>query len=95
MASKRGKHQSIPKELKPLAARLEGNPLVKKMILGFSENARHSFAPGKAKLQFITDAGFKLKTYSGNGVTEVFVVCDLINIPPILENIKEFLVCQS
>ncbi len=92
MASKRGKHQSIGKEMKPLAAKLEGSSLVKKMVLMRSENARHSFTPGKCKLQFVTDAGFKLNAYTGNGIVNLFVVCDASNIQPILKLIADFLV---
>jgi len=68
----RGKHKSIPKELKKNVAWLESNGA--KLIIGLSECARHKYSPGTIKLLKETDAGFKANGYSGNGVMNLFIV---------------------
>lgn len=68
----RGKHKSIPKELKKNINWLEKEGA--KIIIGLSECARHKFAPGTIKLLRETDAGFKANGYSGNGVMNLFIV---------------------
>lgn len=90
--SKKAKHKSVSKEAKALTSRIERCPLVTKLVLGTSESCRHSFAPGKAKFQYETDAGFKLNLYTGNGVQNAFVVCDKKDMPAILEHLKDYLV---
>lgn len=68
----RGKHKSIPKELKKNIAWLEKEGA--KIVIGLSECARHRYAPGTIKLLHETDAGFKANGYSGNGVMNLFIV---------------------
>ena len=68
----RGKHKSIPKELKKNIAWLENNGA--KIVIGLSECARHKYAPGTIKLLKETKAGFKANAYSGNGVMNLFIV---------------------
>ena len=68
----RGKHKSIPKELKKNISWLEKEGA--KIIIGLSECARHKFPPGHIKLLNETEAGFKANGYSGNGVMNLFIV---------------------
>lgn len=68
----RGKHKSIPKELKKNIAWLEDNGA--KIVIGLSECARHKYSPGTIKLLRETEAGFKANAYSGNGVMNIFIV---------------------
>jgi hypothetical protein len=68
----RGKHKSIPKELKKNVAWLENNGA--KLVIGLSECARHKYSPGTIKLLRETEAGFKANAYSGNGVMNIFIV---------------------
>jgi len=89
--SKRAKHKSFAKEIKPLMATLDRCALVSKVVLGISDNARHSFTPGKAKFQYETPAGFKLNLYTGNGIQRAFVCCAKKDMPAVLEAITEFL----
>ena len=72
-------------------AKLDNSKLVKKIVLGRSENARHAFPPGKIKIQHATEAGLKLKAYTGNGVMDVFVVFDKEHSAAVLELIENFL----
>jgi len=89
---KRAKHKSLSKEMKPLMRKLETSFLVTRVVIGISENARHRMTPGKAKLQATTEAGFRLKLYTGNGVTDMFVCCTPINRHAVLRLIHDFLV---
>ena len=50
----RGKHKSVPKELKHHAQWMEDQGI--KIVLGLSECARHKFTPGHIKLVSETDA---------------------------------------
>lgn len=68
----RGKHKSIPKELKKNVNWLEKEGA--KIVIGLSECARHKYAPGSIKILNETDAGFKTNGYSGNGVMNIFIV---------------------
>ena len=69
----RGKHQSVPRELKKNIAWIESQGA--KVILGLSECARHKFAPGHIKIQGKTEAGLRANGYSGNGVIKFFIRC--------------------
>ena len=73
--SKRGRHKSVDAALDRRLRRLEGNPLIKKVILGATENARHAFTPGTLRVQYETPNGFKVNGYSGNGVVTIHVYC--------------------
>lgn len=80
----RGKHQSVPKELKQSVDWIERQGA--KVILGLCDCARHKFAPGHIKLMGRTDAGFKANGYSGNGVMKFFIRC---KDPEVLDLIEE------
>lgn len=71
--AERGKHKTVPKELKKNIAWIEANG--GKIILGLNENARHKFPPGHIKIQNETDAGLRANGYSGNGVIRFFIRC--------------------
>lgn len=68
----KGKHKSVPKELKRNIAWLEKEGV--KVVLGICECARHKFSPGTIRLVRETDAGFKAIAYSGNGIMNMFIV---------------------
>ena len=76
MAGKRGKHQSLSKNLKRSVGWLETRPGVRKIVLGLSEACRHKRTPGDLKVRRATDAGLHLNGYSGTGVVRLFLVCD-------------------
>lgn len=80
----RGKHKSIPKELKKNIAWLEKEGA--KIVIGLSECARHKYAPGTIKILNETEAGFKTNAYSGNGVMNIFIV---VKSDELREKIKE------
>lgn len=69
----RGRHQSVPKELKKEIKWLEDNGV--KVILGLCECARHKFPPGKIKVLREMDGGLKANGYSGNGIINIFLRC--------------------
>lgn len=72
---KRGRHKSVDAALNRRLRRLEDNPLIKKVILGATNNARHAFSPGTLRVQYETPNGFKVNGYSGNGVVTIHVYC--------------------
>ena len=80
----RGKHKSIPKELKKTIAWLEKEGA--KIVIGLSECARHKYAPGSIKILSETEAGFKANAYSGNGVMNIFIV---VKTDELRDKIKE------
>ena len=70
----RGKHKSVPRELKKNISWLEDR-LGLKIILGLSSCARHKFSPGHIRLVERTGAGFRARGYSGNGIIDFFIIC--------------------
>lgn len=73
---KRGRHKSLETALDRRLRRLADRDLVKKVILGASDNARHKYSPGTLKIQREEPNGFKVNGYSGNGVTVVYIYCN-------------------
>lgn len=71
--SKRGRHKSADHALDRSLRWLESLEIVKKVILGITENTRHKFTPGHLKIQMTVQGGLKFKGYSGNGVVDIFV----------------------
>ena len=69
----KGKHKSVPKELKKHVSWIEAQGA--KVVLGLSECARHKFSPGHIRLVARDDAGLKAIGYSGNGIINFFIVC--------------------
>jgi len=69
----KGKHKSVPKELKKNISWIEAQGA--KVVLGLSECARHKFSPGHIKLVKRDEAGLKAIGYSGNGIINFFIVC--------------------
>ncbi len=67
---------SLGKILNKQIAWLESFDVVKKVILGRTENCRHSFRSGYLKVQHDLDGGFIIKAFSGNGVVDIFVRCE-------------------
>ena len=80
----RGKHTSIPKELKSFFSWAESVDEITKVIITRTEGCRHSYKPGFIRFRGVVDGGIKMTGYSGNGVTDLFVRCKE-------ENIKELL----
>ncbi len=74
----KGRHKSLDKHLKSNVLWIENLPYVSKVILGFSEACRHKYPPGHIRFKMDVDGGIKLATYSGKGVTDVFVKIDPI-----------------
>ncbi len=71
-----GRHKSLDKDAKKSIRWLETVPGVKKVILGISESCRHKYSPGFLKIRGVVEGGFKMNSYSGNGVTDIFVHVD-------------------
>ena len=76
MKSKKGKHKTVDKELKPSIAWLESINYVEKVILGLCESARHKYKPGTLRYQMDLVGGLSLKAYGGRGVMNVHVKID-------------------
>ena len=89
MGSKRGRHQSLSKCLKPSVAWLEAQAGVRKVVLNLSEACRHTRAPGTLRVRRPDDGGLHLNGYSGNGVVKMFLVCDADRQEPLAEAIGE------
>lgn len=78
--SKRAKHKSLSSDLNKSIRWLESYQEVDKIVLGYTENCRHKFSPGYLKIQSCTEAGIKIKGFSGRGVVDIFVVLKKENI---------------
>lgn len=89
MAKKRhGKHQTIPKELKPHIEWLLGLPSVKKVVLGHVTNCRTNYPSGHMAFNRNEAVGLKLRGYFGSGTMDFFV---FLNDPKDRENVKVLL----
>lgn len=71
--SKRGKHKSLTSDLDRSIRWLESLASVTKVVLGRTENCRHSYTPGYIRHQRDVPGGFYIKGYSGNGVVDIYV----------------------
>jgi hypothetical protein len=71
--NKKGKHQTVDKELKPSISWLESQSCVTKVVLGLCESARHAYTPGTLRFQMDSPGGVKLKAYGGNGVIDLYI----------------------
>ncbi len=73
---KSGRHTSVCPACKRSLTRLKKHHIVKKIVLGASNNCRHKFSPGTVRIQLETDAGFKINIYGGNGITTGYLYCE-------------------
>jgi len=87
--SKKGKHQSVDKELRQSIRWLESLAAVKKVVLCIVECARHRYKPGVLKYQRPAPGGCIIKAYGGNGVMDVYVKVDEEHLDGLLGQIKE------
>jgi hypothetical protein len=69
----KGRHKTIPKELKKEMRWIEAQGA--KIVLGLCESTRHKFSPGHIRLLRQEDAGIKSVAYTGNGIMNFFIVC--------------------
>ena len=86
---KRGAHTSLDAAGNKSAKWLEAFECVDKIILGRSESCRHKYAPGTIRLTGEVDAGFKIKIYGGNGVTDGYLYVNKEHREFIQEQVKE------
>ena len=68
-----GRHKSMDKHLKGSIQWLQNQDSVTKIVLGFSECARHKYSPGFIRYKMDVPGGIKVNGYSGKGVTDIFV----------------------
>lgn len=73
-----GRHKTLDKHVKRSVAWLETIPSITKVVLGFSENCRHRYAPGHIRCKQNVRGGIKVNAYSGLGVTDIFIKIDPI-----------------
>ena len=73
-----GRHKSLDKHVKRSVLWIEQIPEVTKVVLGISESCRHKYAPGHIRFKLDVDGGIKVNSYSGNGVTDIFIKIDPI-----------------
>lgn len=78
----RGKHKTVPRELKKNISWIENQGA--KIVLGLSSCVRHKFTPGHIRIVEETDAGLRAIGYSGNGVINFFIIC---KTPELVEQI--------
>ncbi len=83
-----GRHQSLERSVKKSLKWLESNEGVAKVVIGISECCRHKYPPGYLKFKMDVDAGLTLNAYSGNGVTDLFIKIEPIELR---ESVKEAL----
>ena len=74
MAKKKvGKHQTIPRELKPHIEWLRSFSDVTKVVCGRIENCRTAFPAGYLTFNRDEPVGFKVRGYYGAGVMDFYV----------------------
>lgn len=71
--SKRAKHKSLSSDLDRSVRWLESLSEVNKVVLGRTENCRHTYPPGHIRHQRDVPGGFYVKGYSGNGIVDIYV----------------------
>lgn len=86
---KRGKHKSVDKELRPSITWLESQPEVLKVVMGFSECARHAFPPGALRCRSEVAGGIKINAYGGRGIIDIFVKVDDDNKDLLISKLKD------
>ncbi len=74
----KGRHTSVDKHLKNNLLWIEKIPAVQKVVLGISEACRHKYPPGHIRFKMDVDGGIKVVSYSGKGVTDIFIKIDPI-----------------
>jgi hypothetical protein len=89
MMTKKGKHKTVDKSLRPSVAWLGRQEGVKKIILGPPEAARHAFPPGSVKYLRDERGGVRLKAYGGVGVVDFVVLIDDDKKESFLKRLKE------
>ncbi len=82
-----GRHKSLDKHVKRSVLWIESIPAVKKVVLGFSESCRHKYAPGHIRFKMNVRGGIKVNSYSGNGVTDIFIRIDPITDRELVKDI--------
>ncbi len=88
--SKKGRHKTVPKELKPTIAWLESFDEIKRVIIGISESCRHTYTPGTIRVRSAVLGGLSVNGYGGNGVTDIYVcVSPLERIDDVVAMIEE------
>ena len=75
----RAKHKSVHGHLNRSVRWLESLNEIKKVVLARCESCRHKYADGYIRCHSNTDAGLRIKGYSGNGVMDIFLVVDYVN----------------
>jgi len=74
----KGRHRTLDKHVKRSIAWLASVSNVSKIVIGISESCRHRYPPGHLRFRTNVSGGFKINSYSGNGVTDIFVKIDPI-----------------
>lgn len=73
-----GRHQSLDKHVKRNIEWVKKLPGVSKIVIGFSESCQHKYPPGHLRFKMDVSGGIKINSYSGNGVTDIFIRIDPI-----------------
>lgn len=74
-----GKHQSLDKHVRKNIEWVQSLSCVSKIVIGISESCRHKYPPGHLRFKMDVDGGIKINSYSGNGVTDIFIKIDPIS----------------
>jgi hypothetical protein len=87
--SKKGRHTTTGKALKPSVKWLEGFVEVEKVILSLSEACRTTYPPGHIRYTRDTPGGIKLIGHSDNGIVNIFVKVSGENKEKLLKAIEK------
>ena len=87
----RGRHTSLDKHLKLSISWIESIPEVTKVVLGFSESCRHKYSPGFVRFKQNVAGGIKINGYSGNGVIDIYIKIEPIEMR---EYVKELIAAR-
>jgi hypothetical protein len=87
--SKKGRHKSVEKNLRPAVRWLESLAQVKRVILGLTDNCRHSFPAGVIRHRRDVLGGFKANGYGGSVIIDMFIGVDSDDMDDVKNLIKE------
>jgi hypothetical protein len=76
MPSKRGRHNSIPPDLKRSVAWLDGLASVRRLILGPTRRVGHHFKVGTIRVRRVLPAGLDVLAYAGGRIVTVFIATE-------------------
>jgi hypothetical protein len=87
--SKKGRHKSVEKNLRRSVKWLESREKVTRVILGLTDNCRHSYSAGAIRHRRDVPGGFKANGYGGCVIIDMFIGVEPEDLEDVKKEIKE------